>query len=80
VARALAEAGRAPQVVFVAHGLTPDTRALLVDGTLDAVITQHPHTMVMNCARIFANLRDGHEVMAGVEPARINVVMRENLP
>jgi LacI family transcriptional regulator len=80
VPRARADAGRAPQVVFVAHGLTPDTRALLVDGTLDAVITQHPQTMVLNCARIFANLRDGRDVMSGVEPVRISVVMRENLP
>jgi LacI family transcriptional regulator len=80
VARALKEAGRDSQVVFIGHGLTPDTRALLVDGTLDAVITQHPQTMVTNCARIFSNLRDGNDVMSGVEPVRISIVMRENLP
>jgi LacI family transcriptional regulator len=80
VARALKEGGRDQQVVFVGHGLTPDTRGLLVDGTLDAVITQHPQTMVMNCARIFSNLRDGRDVLSGVEPVRISVVMRENLP
>jgi LacI family transcriptional regulator len=80
VARALKEAGREQQVVFIGHGLTPDTRALLVDGTLDAVITQHPQTMVMNCARIFSNLRDGRDAVSGVEPVRISVVMRENLP
>jgi LacI family transcriptional regulator len=51
-----------------------------VDGSLDAVITQHPQTMVLNCARIFANLRDGRDAMTGVEPVRISVVMRENLP
>jgi LacI family transcriptional regulator len=34
----------------------------------------------MNAARIFANLRDGRDVMSGVEPLRISVVMRENLP
>jgi LacI family transcriptional regulator len=66
--------------VFVGHGLTPDTRALLVDGTLDAVITQHPQATVISCARIFANLRDGRDAHAGVEPVRISVVMRENLP
>ena len=80
VARALKEEGRAEKVVFIGHGLTPDTRALLVDGTLDAVITQHPQTMVSNCARIFSNLRDGNEVMSGVEPVRLSIVMRENLP
>jgi LacI family transcriptional regulator len=80
VARALKELGREQQVVFIGHGLTPDTRSLLVDGTLDAVINQHPQTMVMNCARIFANLRDGRDAVSGVEPVRISVVMRENLP
>jgi LacI family transcriptional regulator len=36
--------------------------------------------MVMNCARIFSNLRDGRDATSGVEPVRISVVMRENLP
>jgi LacI family transcriptional regulator len=80
VGRALKETGRDQAVVFIGHGLTQDTRALLVDGTLDAVITQHPQTMVANCVRIFSNLRDGRDVMAGVEPIRISIVMRENLP
>jgi LacI family transcriptional regulator len=80
IARALKEVSREQQVVFIGHGLTPDTRSLLVDGTLDAVINQHPQTMVMNCARIFANLRDGRDAVSGVEPVRISVVLRENLP
>ena len=47
---------------------------------MDAVITQYPHTTVMNCVRIFANLRDGRDVMTGVEPVRISIVLRDNLP
>ncbi len=80
VARAIREARRESRMVFVAHGLTPDTRALLIEGTLDAVINQHPHTMVLNCVRIFTNLRDGRSAAAGVEPVRISIVLRENLP
>jgi LacI family transcriptional regulator len=80
VARAIREARREARMVFVAHGLTPDTRALLIDGTLDAVINQHPHTMVLNCVRIFTNLRDGRSATSGVEPVRISIVLRENLP
>jgi len=80
VARALKERRHPRPPVFVAHGLTPDTRALLIDGTLDAVINQHPHTMLLNCVRIFANLRDGRSATAGVEPVRISIVLRENLP
>jgi LacI family transcriptional regulator len=66
--------------VFIGHGLTPDTRALLIDGTLDAVITQNPQGAVMNCVRIFANLRDGREPHSGVEQVRSQVIFRENLP
>ncbi|HSV18357.1 MAG TPA: LacI family DNA-binding transcriptional regulator [Casimicrobiaceae bacterium] len=80
IGRALKEAGRGHKVVFVGHGLTPDTRALLIDGTMDAVITQSPHTTVMNCVHIFVNLRDRRDVLAGVEPVRISIVLRDNLP
>lgn len=80
VGRALQERSSGEPAVFVAHGLTPDTRALLIAGTLDAVINQHPQTMVLNTVRIFTNLRDGRSATAGVEPVRISIVLRENLP
>lgn len=80
VARALKETGRDQSVVFVGHGLTPDTRALLVDGTLDAVITQSPHTIVLNAVQVFANLRRGRDPMSGIEALRLSIVLRENLP
>ncbi len=80
VARAIKEVRREPHIVFVAHGLTTDTRALLIDGTLDAVINQHPHTMLLNCVRIFTNLRDRRNPTSGVEPVRISIVLRESLP
>jgi len=80
VGRALQEAGRDQKVVFIGHGLTPDTRGMLIDGTLDAVITQHQPATVLNCVRIFTNLRDGREPLTGVDPVGIHVVLRENLP
>jgi len=80
VARALREAGLQHRVVFIGHGLTPDTRALLIDGTMDAVITQSPLEALMNCVRIFANLRHRRSPMTGVEFARSQVIFRENLP
>lgn len=80
VARALKEAGRDHKVVFVGHGLTPDTRALLIDGSLDAVITQSPQTTLMNCVRIFSNLRDRRDALSGIESTRSQVIFRENLP
>ena len=80
IARAIREARLARAPVFIGHGLTPDTRALLIDGTMDAVITQNPQGAVMNCVRIFANLRDGREPNIGVEQVRSQVIFRENLP
>lgn len=80
IGRALKEAGRELQTVFIGHGLTPDTRSLLIDGTLDAVITQDPPSMVSTCVRIFTNLRDQRDAMGGVEPIRISIIFRENLP
>jgi LacI family transcriptional regulator len=80
IGRAIHEAGLSRKPVFIGHGLTPDTRALLIDGTMDAVITQNPQGAVMNCVRIFANLRDGREPHGGVEQTRSQVIFRENLP
>ncbi len=80
VGRALRESGREQKVVFIGHGLTPDTRGLLIDGTVDAILTQHPQNMIMNCVRIFGNLREKKEALAGVEAVRISVMLRENLP
>lgn len=80
VGQALSEHRGGSRVVFVAHGLTPDTRALLVDGTLDAVINQQPQSVVLNAVRHFTNLRDGRSVAAGIEPLRIGIVLRESLP
>lgn len=80
VARALKEARRDQNVAFIGHGLTPDTRALLVDGSLDAILNQNMHSTVLNTVRIFANLREGRDAMAGVEPMQISIVLNENLP
>ena len=80
VVRALKESGREHKVVFIGHGLTPDTRAMLIDGSMDAVITQSPQTAMMSCVRMFTNLRDKRELMSGVDAVRSQVIFRENLP
>jgi LacI family transcriptional regulator len=80
IGRALQDSRRQHKVVFIGHGLTPDTRALLVDGTMDAVINQSPQSALMNCVRIFANVRDRRDALSGVEATRSQVILRENLP
>jgi len=66
--------------VLVGHGLTPETRALLIDGTMDAVITQNPQNAMLSCVAIFANLRVGWPPLLGIEPPRSELILRENLP
>jgi LacI family transcriptional regulator len=36
--------------------------------------------MVLNCVRIFKNLREGRAALSGIEPLHINLFVRENLP
>ncbi len=80
VARALKEARRERDVVFVGHGLTAETRAMLIDGTLDAVLNQDARSAMLAAAAVFANLRTGREAMHGIDAPRIDVIFRENLP
>jgi LacI family transcriptional regulator len=80
IAQALKEARLDQKVAFVGHELTPDTRALLIDGTLDAVLNQNSQIEVMDTVRTFINWRDGKPPLAGIEPMRIGVFLSENLP
>jgi LacI family transcriptional regulator, galactose operon repressor len=80
IGRALKEAGRQRDVVFVGHGLSPDTRAMLIDGTMDAVITQNPQTSLMDCITIFSNLRAGRPAPDSATRSRTELILRENLP
>lgn len=80
VGRALKQARRTKKVFFVGHGLTADTRESLIDGTMDAVITQDAGDTISHCASFFANLRTGKGHAPQPDPMRIEIVLRENLP
>jgi LacI family transcriptional regulator len=80
IAQALAEVKLGHHVVFIGHGLTSQTRALLVDGTLDAIINVTPQTLMRNAVRVFCNLREERAAMTGIEPVPIGIVVAENLP
>ena len=80
VGKALKEARQDQKVVLIGHGLTPESRAMLLDGTMDAVITQNPDLTMMNCVSVFLNLRAGRPALDGISPMRGEIVFRENLP
>jgi LacI family transcriptional regulator len=78
IAQALRGAGRGGDVVLVAHDATAEKTALLLDGTLDAVIDQDAGAEAREAlTRLAAALRGASHVPA---PLRLQVILRENLP
>jgi LacI family transcriptional regulator len=80
IAAALQASGRAREVVFVAHELTPPARRCLLDGTLDAVLQQDPGHEIRSALRISLALQVGEPVIADQERIRIDIYLRDNLP
>jgi len=78
IARALEEAGRAQEVVFIGHDLTDRTRAYLLSGTMDAVIDQNPRVEARDALEQLVRVARGDKWNA--HPLRIQIVLRENLP
>ncbi|MGU3492861.1 LacI family DNA-binding transcriptional regulator [Xanthobacteraceae bacterium A53D] len=79
VGRAMTEVKGGRDIVFIGHGLTPDTRALLREGLMDAVITHNPMAAIIDCVTALKRVRDGAGPL-DIEPARCEVMLRENLP
>ena len=79
IARALDEAGRSGQVVFVGHELTEHTRRFLLAGTMDAVIDQNPRVEAHEAIDRLLRAARG-EPDPDPAPIRIHAIFRENLP
>ncbi len=79
IGRALREKGRAAEVVFIGHGLSADTRQLLIEGTMDAVINSDPDAVLAGALDLVHRLQRGEEASA-VPPIKLDVFFRENLP
>jgi LacI family transcriptional regulator len=77
---ALREKGRLARLVVIAHELTPLTRAALLAGELDAIITQNTGHLVRSAIRVLQARCDGREILASQERIRIEIILRENLP
>ena len=80
VAKALIESGRASQIVFVGHDLTVVTRKLLLQGVMDAVISQNPGHEARASVRALLALARGEPMLSEQDKIRIDIVMRDNLP
>jgi LacI family transcriptional regulator len=81
IGRALRERGRTKDVVFIGHGLTTDTRRLLIDGAMDVVINSDPDRVVERVLGILQNLQSGRQPDApDLQPMKMDVIFRDNIP
>lgn len=78
IGRALKEAGRERDVVFIGHDLTDATRMMLIDRSMDAVIDQNPRVEARETIKLLVSAVRGSK-----EPEylpRLQVIFRENIP
>jgi LacI family transcriptional regulator len=80
IVAALEASGRARDVVFVAHELTPFSRRHLIRGTIDAIINQDPGHEARSAARVLIAKREGMPIDPGQERIRIDIFIRDNVP
>jgi LacI family transcriptional regulator len=80
IAAALEESGRAKEIVFIGHELTPHTRRLLLSGTMDAVIDQHPRLEARESVRLLANAAREEQIDQDRLAISIQVIFRDNIP
>jgi LacI family transcriptional regulator len=66
--------------VVISHDLTPFAREALLDGWLDAVVTQNIGHLTRSALRVLRALADGMEIDRAQERLRIEIVVRENVP
>ncbi len=80
IARALIEKKRTSDVLFIGHGLTPDTREFLINGTMDVVIDSDPDTILTTAVKLICATQDQVPPGRTQRAVRMDVFFRENLP
>jgi LacI family transcriptional regulator len=76
IARALKQRGL--NIVFVGHEATEGNKALLLDGTLDAVIDQNPRVEAREALNILAQSVRGLDYDS--HAPRLQIIFKENIP
>lgn len=78
IGKALKDRGVERSIVFVGHEATEGNKALLLDGTLDAVIDQNPRVEVREALNILVGSIRGTPV--DMHPPRLQIIFKENIP
>lgn len=80
VGAALADLALSPRVMVIGHELTPHTRAAILAGTVDALVTQNTGHLARSALRVLRAKIDRVPIDKGQEQIRIDIILRENLP
>jgi len=78
IGQALAETGRAKNIIFVGHELTEHNKSLLLNGTIDAIIDQNPRVEAREALSMLSRSVRGQTI--DYHPPRLQVIFRENIP
>jgi LacI family transcriptional regulator len=78
--RALKEKAVDRSLTVVAHELTANTRAALLDGTIDAILNQDAGHEVRSAIRVLKAKADGLSVIDAQERIRLDIFLKDNLP
>jgi len=76
---ALRASGRATEIVWICHELTPQAREALLSGVVDAVINQDAGHEVRSSIRLAMAYLTGERVIESQERIRIEVFLRDNM-
>lgn len=80
VAAALQQAGRAGEIVWIAHELTAHSRRYLLNGEVAALISQNPGHEARSAARVLLAYCSGDPLVPDQERIGIDIFLRDNLP
>jgi LacI family transcriptional regulator len=80
IADALTEHNPSQRLICVDHELTENSRDLLEEGVLDAVINQNTGHLARSALRVMRAKCDAAPVLASQDHIRIEILIRENLP
>lgn len=78
--QAIGDFGAPAHTVIIGHELTPHTRACLLSGEMDAVITQDVGHLVRSSIRVLKAKITQLGTVASQERIRIEIILRENMP
>jgi len=80
IALALREEGKTESVTLIGHGLSDETRPMLLDQSIDMVIGQDPISLVQNVCQIVSSAKDGRTSFSWVPDLAMQIICSENLP